>query len=791
MTFIEALDKRLLFFDGAMGTMLQSRGLAAGEQPELWNLSQPDVIRDIHLAYLRAGCQIIKTNTFGANGLKIPKQTKEVIRAGVKIAKEAVSLQGGNGWVAFDVGPTGKLLKPLGDLDFEKAYDVFKEMCLAGADAGADLILIETMSDTLEAKAALLAAKENTGLPVVVTMIFDEQGKLLTGADIPGVVALLEGLGADAIGLNCGLGPHQAAELLPQFLTYSSVPVVVNPNAGLPRTVDGETVFDIGPDEFAEAMRNMAALGARLIGGCCGTTPEHLAKMAEVCKTVAPRRIEKKNYTVVSSYSKTVMIGEQPIVIGERINPTGKKLFKEALRNADIGYILREGLAQQDKGAEILDVNVGLPEIDEERMMSRVVFELQSVLDLPLQIDSADPKVLERALRQYNGKAMVNSVNGKKESMDAVFPLVKKYGGVVVALTLDESGIPETPEGRLQVAEKIVETAAAYGIDKKDIVVDALTMTVSSSADAAKNTLASLKLIKETLQVKTILGVSNVSFGLPQREGINATFFTLALYSGLDAAIINPCSEAMMRIYYSYLALTGQDPNFETYINTFSAASPQPAKQEGTAEISLYEAIVRGLKDKAGEAAAQLVQTEDALKIIDGQMIPALNEVGRGFEAGTVFLPRLLMSAEAAKSAFSAIKEHLIKAGAVQQKKEKIVLATVKGDIHDIGKNIVKVLLENYGYDVIDLGKDVDEKEIVRAAQENDVQLVGLSALMTTTVANMKKAIEELRSALPSCKVMVGGAVLTPEYATMIGADYYGKDAMAAVYIAQKLFHHD
>lgn len=793
MPFLEDLQNQIMFFDGAMGTMLQQAGLQAGEKPEEWNFTRPETIQEIHTAYLRAGCQIISSNTFGANSIKMGECAGEAVARGVTLARQAVDQWGRpNCYVACDIGPTGKLLQPIGDLSFQEAYDAFAQMVREGEKAGADLILLETFSDTLEIKAALLAAKENSKLPVAATMIFDAQGKLLTGANIPGVVALLEGLGADAIGMNCGLGPDQFEMLLPVFLEYSSLPVIVNPNAGMPRTENGQTVFDVPPELYAASMERMARRGARLLGGCCGTTPAHLEAMVKICRDLPPLPVIQKKWTLVSSYSKTVEIGEKPVIIGERINPTGKKLMKQALREKDLTYVVREGLMQKDHGAHILDVNVGLPEIDEKEMMDRVLFELQSVIDLPLQIDSSSPQVLESALRAYNGKAMVNSVSGKRESMEAVFPLVAKYGGVVVALTLDENGIPETAEGRLAIAEKIVSTAASYGIQPKDIVVDALTMTVSSSKDAAKVTLEAVGLIKEKLGVRTILGVSNVSFGLPQREILNAGFYTLALYRGLDAAIINPASEAMMRAYYGYLALMGLDTNFDAYIHKFSQAETSvPAVQSANQAASLYDAVLCGLKaEAAGAAKAYLDLGKEPLKIINEELVPALDVVGKGFEEGTVFLPKLLMSAEAAKSAFEVIKEHLMRLGKTQEKREKIILATVKGDIHDIGKNIVKVLLENYGYDVIDLGKDVAEEKIVEEALKNQVQLIGLSALMTTTVLHMESTIQMLKKAKPDCKVMVGGAVLTQEYADQIGADFYGKDAMASVYYAQQLFHH-
>ncbi len=789
MNILNDLGKRLLFFDGAMGTMLQENGLAAGELPELWNLTHPRVITDIHRQYLDAGADILITNTFGANGAKLrgcEYTVEEIVTAAVKLAKEAVG--DGPQLVAMDIGPTGKLMKPLGDLGFEQAYDIFKEMAAAGEKAGADMILIETLSDTYECKAAVLAAKENTSLPVFVTMIFDEKGKLLTSGDIPAMVALLEGLGVDGLGFNCGLGPAQMLKLLPQLTECCSIPVIVNPNAGLPRNVNGETVFEVHPEEFAQAMEKVANGGAWMIGGCCGTTPRHIAAMTARCRQIAPLPLKRKEITVVSSYAKAVVFGEKPVLIGERINPTGKSRLKQALRENDMDYILREGITQQQNGADILDVNVGLPEIDETAMMCRAVTELQGVINLPLQIDTSSPGAMESAMRLYNGKPLINSVNGKEESMRAIFPLVKKYGGAVIALTLDESGIPETAEGRFAIAEKIVARAAEYGIDKKDIIVDTLAMTISAGQENAAVTLKALRMIREQLGVHTSLGVSNISFGLPQRENINAAFFTMALQSGLSAAIVNPNSQAMMNAYYAYCALSGCDAKCMDYIAKYSAQKTEAAPV--SEELSLHSSIVKGLKDSARSAAEKLLGDTPPLEIIDSQLIPALDAVGRGFERGTLFLPQLLMSAEAAKAAFEAIRGS-ISGSDGQMKKEKIILATVKGDIHDIGKNIVKVLLENYGYDVIDLGKDVPPEAIAAEAVKNKVKLVGLSALMTTTVASMEETIRLLRQNAPDCKAMVGGAVLTPEYAEMIHADIYSKDAMGAVRYANVLFNHN
>ncbi len=785
------LGARPVFFDGAMGTILQQNGLKAGELPETWNLSHPELITSIHADYLAAGCQIVKSNTFGANRFKFPGEELEtIITAGISHAKKAVSQCGHPALVAMDIGPTGKLMKPMGDLDFEEAVSAFGEAAAMGEKAGADLILIETMSDTMEVKAAVLGAKEYTSLPVFVTMIFDESGKLLTGGDIPAAVALLEGLQVDALGFNCGLGPKQMLSLLPTLAECTSLPIIVNPNAGLPRRENGQTVFDVHPEEFSELMEEIVKGGAWIIGGCCGTTPEHLRKTVERCRELLPVSLTEKKRTVISSYAQAVVFGKKPIIIGERINPTGKKRFKQALREHDMEYILREGVNQQQSGAHVLDVNVGLPEIDEKAMMCETVSQLQGVSDLPLQIDTSSPEVMEAALRIYNGKALVNSVNGKKESMEAIFPLVKKYGGAVIALTLDESGIPETARGRFEIAKKIVDTAASYGIPKHDIIVDPLAMTISTGSEAAAVTLQTLRLLRDELGVKTSLGVSNVSFGLPQRENINAAFFTMALQNGLSAAIINPNSEAMLRAYDAFCALSGADPQCAAYIEKYAqaakatTASPVPAKTE----VSLSQSIIRGLRESAYDAAKAELTHREPLAVINEDMVPALDVVGQGFEKGTLFLPQLLMSAEAAKAAFDAVREVLESAGSSPEKKGKIVLATVQGDIHDIGKNIVKVLLENYSYEVIDLGKDVPIETVVKAVVENHVVLAGLSALMTTTVENMAKTIEALHRDAPWCKIMVGGAVLTPEYAEMIHADYYSKDAMASVRYAEEIF---
>lgn len=810
-----------VYFDGGMGSLLQERGLAPGELPETWNLLHPEVLVEIHRAYLEAGANIMTTNTFGANRLKYPEggqwALEELVRAAVENAAEARRQYEENcrregrqcqpSFIALDLGPTGKLLKPYGDLEFEAAVALYQEVVKTGAEAGADLILIETMSDSLEVKAAVLAAKENCSLPVFATMAFDEKGKLLTGGDVESVTALLEGLRVDALGLNCGLGPEQMAPIAQRFMKVSSTPVIVNPNAGLPRSEGSRTVYDINSDQFARKMREIAEMGVFMMGGCCGTTPEHIRKLKAACDDLPVQLPGKKGRTVICSYATTVEFGSKPVIIGERINPTGKKKFKQALRDHDMEYILKEGVAQQDNGAHVLDVNVGLPEIDEPSMMEEAVKELQAVIDLPLQIDTSNEEAMERALRCYNGKALVNSVNGKQEVMDAIFPLVAKYGGVVIGLALDEEGIPETAEGRIRVAKKIYARAAEYGIGPEDIIIDGLCMTISSDSQGAVTTLETLRRVRDELGGKTILGVSNISFGLPQREIINSAFFTMALHDGLSAAIINPNSEAMMRAYYSYLALAGLDPQCGEYISIYGS---QPSVSLGVTlsrkgpsgtgdgagmgsagqggDFSLADAVIKGLKEASSAAAKGLLASQDPLDVINQEIIPALDAVGKGFEKGTVFLPQLLMSAEAAKAAFEVIKEQMSRSGQEQESKGTIILATVKGDIHDIGKNIVKVLLENYSYQVVDLGKDVPPETVTETAVRLHVPLVGLSALMTTTVPSMEETIRQLRREAPWVKVMVGGAVLTQEYADSIGADQYCSDAMASVNYAETVF---
>ncbi|MDY3811493.1 homocysteine S-methyltransferase family protein [Eubacterium sp.] len=761
----------ITYFDGGMGTMLN---LKAGELPELLNINDPERVYAIHKAYADAGCNIISANTFGANRFKYDN-VDEIVKSAVKNAKRTGKK------VALDIGPTGKLLKPMGDLDFEECVDIFADVVKAGRDE-ADLVLLETFGDLYEIKAAMLAVKENCDLPLVVSMIFDEKARLLTGADVRTACAVVEGLGADAIGFNCGLGPKQMIPLVEELEKHASIPILVMPNAGLPESVNGETIFNVDPDEFASYMTQIAKMGVSYLGGCCGTTPAHLKAMIEATKDIEDKVPEFKNETIVASYSKSVDLSEGA-VIGERINPTGKKLMKEALRNKDMDYVLRQGITQSEAGAHILDVNMGLPEIDEKEMLCSGVYELQSVLPVPLQLDSGDAEAMEAALRLYNGKAMINSVNGKEKSMKEVFPLAKKYGGVVVCLCLDEDGIPSTAQGRIAIAKKIIKRAAEYGIDKKNLAVDALVMTISTDTNNAIETLNAVDYIRNTLGVNTVLGVSNISFGLPNREAVNTAFYTLAMSRGLSAGIINPNSRPMMNAFFSYKALAGKDESCQEYIK--SAVDTEIVQK--TENLDLKTAIIKGMKEESARCAKELLENTESLVIINDYIIPALDVVGDGFEKNTIFLPQLLMSADSAKAAFDEIKAHFVMSGAEQVKGEKIIIATVEGDIHDIGKNIVKVLLQNYGFDVMDLGKDVKCEKVLEEAQKNNVKLVGLSALMTTTVPNMEKTIKLLHDNTDA-KVFVGGAVLTRDYAKMINADFYAKDAMESVRIAQEFF---
>ena len=805
MNFVEALHTKRLFFDGAMGTMLQEAGLKPGELPETWNLLHPDKVRTIQQAYVQAGVDILKTNTFGANRLKFgaahgQPEVADLVKAGVEIARAAFAAENRRGFVALDLGPTGKLLQPFGDLPFEEAVSLYAEQVKAGAAAGADLILIETMSDSYEAKAAILAAKENSHLPIVCTFTFDEDGTLLNGADVTSAMVMAEALGVVAVGFNCGQGPDTLVKLVPQALKAVDIPLVANPNAGLPVQKDGHTVFHIGADDYAPLMVPFAEEGVSVLGGCCGTTPAHIANLIRACKDIPLPAPRTGAPCAISGYGRAVDFEGMPVIIGERINPTGKKRLKEALKAQNMDYVCQLALEQLDKGAHVLDVNVGVPGVDEPALIEKVILTLQSITSVPLQIDTSNIEAMERALRIYNGRPLLNSVNGKAENLAAVLPLAKKYGAALVGLCLDEGGIADTAEGRLQVADKVITEAGRYGIPAKDMVMDPLAMTISTGGQNAQIDLEVIRRLKER-HIKTVMGVSNISFGLPSRDAVNSAFFALAMQAGLSAGIINPNSAPMMQAYIAYGALSGKDEGCKKYVDYFANA-PQMVLVAKTATAggagdaakvepgsSIQQAIIKGLTTQVEQGVRQALDSgRKALDIINEDMIPGLNVVGDLFEKKKLFLPQLLVSADAAKAGFEILKQS-IATGASTEKGEPIVVCTVKGDIHDIGKNIVKVLLENYGYNVIDLGKDVPPETVLQAAKEHDAKLVGLSALMTTTVGAMEDTIHLLHKELPACKIMVGGAVMTAEYARTIGADFYGANAVASVNYANELFH--
>ncbi len=824
MDFRDFLKDNFVILDGGLGSLLQKRGLKPGEKPELFGVEHPDILIDIHKAYFDAGSNVVNANTFGANPFNYPDddELKKVIDNAVSLVKEAARLSDEGSaesaarpkFVSLDIGSSGQLLKPYGQLDFEDAVAAFAKIVRLGVAAGADIVSIETMNDCLETKAALLAVKENCDLPVLVTDAFDENGQLMTGANPSAMTAMLEGMGADAVGTNCSVGPRQLRGVMKEFLENASVPVVFKPNAGLPRVENGETVFDVTVQEFAEEVVMQMEAGVRVVGGCCGTTPEYIKAVTDLAKKkgLKPVPLTDKGLSTVSSYTHAVYFDRDPILIGERINPTGKKRFKQALIEHDMDYILNEGLRQADEKVHILDVNVGIPDIDEPTLLTETVRELQAVTDLPLQIDTSDPVAMEAALRAYNGKAMINSVNGKEEVMNAIFPLVKKYGGFVVALTIDESGIPETVEGRIKVARRIIETAEKYGIARKDLIFDPLCMTISADTTAALTTLECVRILHDEFKVHTSLGISNVSFGLPKRNMITSGMFAAALERGLSAAIMNPFAAEMMATYHSFRALHDLDKNCMDFVGfadgydqkygqtvaaSNTATTDKGATQQGGASSDMTElmsAIVKGLKEQAAKITDRMINEEGkpALEVVSDEVIPALNVVGEGFEAKRIYLPQLLMSAEAAKEAFTIIKEKMDRepsgdAKASKNSDCKIVIATVKGDVHDIGKNIVKLLLENYGFTVTDLGKDVDPEDVLKAVIDLHADVCGLSALMTTTVPAMEDTIKLIHEKADWCKVMVGGAVLTQEYADKIGADAYSKDAMGSVRYVENL----
>ena len=782
MTITELFSHDLIYLDGAMGTMLQKSGLQLGEKPEVLGITAPEQITAIHRAYLDAGANIVYANTFGANRHKLKGcgySVSEIVSKAIENAKTAA---GQESLVALDIGPIGQLLEPIGDLSFEEAYDIFREMVLAAEKA--DLIVIETMTDLLEAKAALLAAKENSKKPVFVTMTFEENLRTFTGCSVSAMAMTLEGLGADAIGFNCSLGPKDLVPLVEELTRWTSLPIIVKPNAGLPN-LDSNT-YDIGPEEFARQVSLLVEAGASVIGGCCGTTPDYIKALQKI----APCNVQRERRKAAVCSARNTVVIDRPRVIGERINPTGKKRFQQALRDHDIDFILGQASEQIEAGAEILDVNVGLPGIDEKTMMVEVVKALQNITDAPLQIDSTNPVVIEAALRVYNGKAIVNSVNGEEASLNAILPVVKRYGAAVVGLTLDENGIPKSAEERIAIAQRIVERAAELGIPNEDVYIDCLTLTASAEQAGVKETLNALTEVKKRFGVKTVLGVSNISFGLPSRELVNANFLTMAMTHGLDLPIINPNIASMIGAVRAYHLLMNHDENAVAFIEAYGSETPS-AKPQTSSEKKSHDipyCIAQGLKAECAAVCKSLLETVDAMELVNSQLIPALDEVGKKFELGAIFLPQLIRSAEAASAGFEAVKEKIAASGEDSVEKGKVIVATVKGDIHDIGKNIVKVLLENYGYTVIDLGRDVPPQAIVEAAIKQNVPLVGLSALMTTTLGSMEETIRLLRASNHSCKIMVGGAVLTSEYAEKIGADFYAKDAKQAVDVAKEVF---
>lgn len=794
MTFRELLKSDgYIVLDGAMGTMLQASGLKLGGLPEELNFTNPELIEDIHRQYIAAGAQAVYANTFGANAHKLRDSrytVTQVVEKGIEIARRACA--GTDALVALDVGSLGRMMRPTGDMPVSEAYEMFKEIMLAGR--GADFIAIETMTDLMEVKTALLAAKENTDLPVVVTMSFEQSLRTFTGCSAASMALTLSALGADVIGMNCSLGPDEAYPIAEEIMRWSSVPVIIRPNAGLP---DPKTnLYSVSPEQYAQDIERIAQLGVKCFGGCCGTTPEFIKAVCAALRGKSPKKPEREIPAAVCSASRVVEL-DTVRIIGERINPTGKKLFKEALKRRDLDYIMRQAIDQTAAGAEILDVNVGLPDIDEKEMMLAAVDAIQSVTDAPLQIDTTELDVLEAALRTVSGKPIVNSVNGEEEKLRTVLPLVKKYGAAVVGLTLDENGIPPKAEQRFEIAQRIMERALALGIPKRDIYIDCLTLTASAEQDGAAETLKAVRMVTQQLGLKTVLGVSNISFGLPNRELVNSTFLTMAMNNGLTLPIINPNIAVMAGAVAAFRLLSGYDRNGADFISRFGADNiiTSQVKQasvgaQASGEISdIARAVADGLKaDCAAAAQALLSSGTDPMTLINEQLIPALDTVGEKFEKGTIFLPQLIQSAGAAQAAFDVVKQHIASTGGASESRGRVVLCTVKGDIHDIGKNIVKTLLENYGFEVIDLGKDVDYQAVVDAAVKYGAKLVGLSALMTTTLKSMENTIKLLHDNHVDCRIVVGGAVLTPEYAQKIGADFYAKDAKETVDIARRVY---
>ena len=786
----EYLKDNLLIFDGAMGTMLQREGLPIGDNPEIFGVRNPDKLLKIHKKYLEAGSNVLTTNTFGCNELKVEKlgyTVEEIIDKSVKIAKQAIeeSDKSKPRFVALDMGPIGEMLEPMGTLSFDRAYEIFKRQAIQGEKSGADLIIIETMMDLYEAKAAVLAAKENTNLPVICTMTFDENGRSFTGCLPQAMVATIEGLGVDALGVNCSLGPKQLLPIVKIITELANVPVIVQANAGLPVIENNETIYKMTAEEFFQGVKKFVDLGVSIIGGCCGTNETFIKEICDNIDKLQKKEPKRKESTIVCSAAKYVDI-QGPTIVGERLNPTGRQPLIDAYTSGNNDYVINLSLEQSNEGSEILNVNVGVPDIDEEKAMKRVIKGIQEVVDVPLQIDSSNVKALEAGLRYYNGRTILNSVNGKESSLETILPLAKKYGACVVGLTLDEKGIPSTAQGRFEIAKKIVERAESYGIRRKDIFIDCLSLTVSAQQNEAMETIKAIKMVKENLGCKTILGVSNISFGVPNRSGLNNTYLNLALGSGLDLAIINTEDKGMVQSIDAYKVINNMDKGCLNYIDKYkNVANYNKIKEHKNHEnLTLEDAIERGLKEEAKDLTFKILESKDEHYILDEVLIPALDKVGAKYDKGELFLPQMIQSAETVKIALNIIKERLSKNN-TSSNKGKIIVATVQGDIHDIGKNIVKIMLENYGYEVIDLGKNVPIEEVVKRAKEEEIELIGLSALMTTTVENMKKTIEALKENNITAKVFVGGAVVTKEYAQKINADYYSKDAKSAIEIAK------
>lgn len=780
-------EQEFILLDGAFGTMLQQNGLQLGEIPELLSFSRPELITKIHHDYLEAGSDIIYANTFGANRYKLEgcgKTVTEVVTQSVKLARAEADKFGK--YVAVDVGPIGTLLEPSGTLTFEEAYEIFKEVMVAGEKAGADFVVLETMTDLYEIKAGILACRENTSLPLLATMTFEENQRTFTGCSIEAMALTLQGLGVDALGLNCSLGPKELLPLIEKLLPCTHLPIIVKPNAGLPHPETGE--YFITTDNFAQFTKKLADMGVQVLGGCCGTNPDFISAVKSILPSVSANRPQYQPKTALCSATQVVTV-DTVRVIGERINPTGKKRFAEALKNNEISYILQQALEQVEAGADILDVNVGVPELDEAPLLAKIVKELQSVVTVPLQLDSSHVDALEAGLRVYNGKPILNSVNGEPEKLDAILPLAKKYGASVVALTIDQDGIPETAEKRIEIALKILDRCKYYGIPKEDVLIDCLTLTVSAQQKDCMETLNAIEYLYKEHGLNQVLGVSNISFGLPNRNLLNHSFLSMAMAKGLRLPIINPNASDMMDAVFTHRVLSGYDIDSQDYISRFAQIgnAVTPINTEKPGEPTLEEAILKGLTEKSQEQVAILLQNMPPMEIVNGILIPTLDLVGNKFEDGTFFLPQLLRSANASLAAFELIKVELAKSAEETVQKDKILLATVHGDVHDIGKNIVKVILENYGYQIVDLGRDVPVKTVVSTAIEQNIPLVGLSALMTTTVSSMKETIKQLRESDHPCKIMVGGAVLTEEYAMKIGADYYAKDAKASADIAKEV----